>query len=223
VCRRAYAMRPGPGYARWLHRARAGFRQPPRQALLAARRVRRRCLCVRQTAALRGLEPVLDSSARSPPHQRCEGTGDRPVHSDLVDLRSSPISALNAARCAESADSPQVVPARWTVRLRAVIGPAMCGWSGRSSALRLPGPAFGLILSFAGGLGFGGMRPDVLDPSAGQGRRVLDASAGQPVRENVRRTGGRIARRWSSALPSEPDGPYGLADAGARPERRGLF
>jgi hypothetical protein len=103
VCRRSYACRPGPGYARRLHRAWAGFRQPPRQALPAVRRVSRRCLCIRQTATLPGLKPVLDSSARSPPHQRCEATEDRPVHSDLVDLRSSPISTQNAARRAESA------------------------------------------------------------------------------------------------------------------------
>jgi len=32
-----------------------GFRQPPRQALRAVRRVRRRCLCARETAALPGL------------------------------------------------------------------------------------------------------------------------------------------------------------------------
>ena len=61
-------------------------------------RVRRRCLCARQTATLPGLKPVLDSSARSPPHQHREGTGDRPVHSDLADLRSTPISAQNARR-----------------------------------------------------------------------------------------------------------------------------
>jgi len=34
VCPRVYAWRPGAGYVRRLHRARPGYRQPPRQALL---------------------------------------------------------------------------------------------------------------------------------------------------------------------------------------------
>jgi len=46
VCRRVYAWRPGAGYVRRLHRARAGYRQPPRQALLAVTRVK----TLRQTA-----------------------------------------------------------------------------------------------------------------------------------------------------------------------------
>jgi hypothetical protein len=50
-------------------------------------------VCVRQTATLPGLKPVPDRQAGSPTYQRREGIGDRPVHSDLVDLRSSPISA----------------------------------------------------------------------------------------------------------------------------------
>src|SRR6185437_1745605 len=33
ACPRVYAWRPGPGYFRRLHPDRAGFRQPPRQAL----------------------------------------------------------------------------------------------------------------------------------------------------------------------------------------------
>jgi hypothetical protein len=102
------------------------------QALPAVRRVRRRCLCVRPTATLPGLKPVLDSSARSPPHQRCEGTGDRPVHSDLVDLRSTSISApkrnethrvgarcdiarLASSQCVIGLDSGDAHRAAWAV------------------------------------------------------------------------------------------------------------
>jgi hypothetical protein len=84
---------PGPGR----------LRQPPRQALLAARRVSRRCVYVRQTATLPALKPVINSPAGSPPYQRCEEAADRPVHSDPVDMRSSPISAQNAARHTKSA------------------------------------------------------------------------------------------------------------------------
>jgi hypothetical protein len=120
------AAAPGPG------------RASPRQALLALRRVRRRCLCVRQTATLPGLKPVLDSSAGSPPHQRREGTRGPAVHSDLVDLRSTPISAQNATRRTDSATCLDRSWSPW------ICDPLALSRAG-SLANRLPSPLRGVL------------------------------------------------------------------------------
>jgi hypothetical protein len=139
MCRTVYAWRPGPGYVRRLHRARAGYRQPPRQALLAVTRVK----TLRQTATLAGPKPVLDSPARSPPLQRCEGTGDRPVHSDLVDLRSTAISAQNATRRAESAFGVPAGAERTLPRSHCVARPPALGSLQPEGAGPLTGPRDG--------------------------------------------------------------------------------
>jgi len=76
-CRWVYAWRPGPGYVRWLHRARAGFRQLPRQALLAVRRVRRRYLCAARPPRCRAWSQSMTrrSAHRHTSAARERGTG----------------------------------------------------------------------------------------------------------------------------------------------------